>query len=149
MVIDNKVIAGFIYSKLKLAKLRNITLDVNIGTKLDKLPIEEYELIEILGILIDNAIEASVFNDVIYLDINKNNDSLEVLLRNPYKYTSNLEFSKMFELGYSTKSKNSRGYGLYNVKNIVQNNKGNILFSNSTINNNNYITIGVSLPYYY
>ena len=55
----------------------------------------------------------------------------------------------MFELGYSTKSKKSRGYGLYNVKNIVQNNKGNILFSNSTINNNNYITIGVSLPYYY
>lgn len=149
MVIDNKVIAGFIYSKLKLAKLRNITLDVNIGTKLDKLPIEEYELIEILGILIDNSIEASVFNDVIYLDINKNNDSLEVLLRNPYKHTSNLEFSKMFELGYSTKSKKSRGYGLYNVKNIVQSNKGNILFSNSTINNNNYITIGVSLPYYY
>lgn len=149
MVIDNKVIAGFIYSKLKLAKLRNITLDVNILTKLNKTPIEEYELIEILGILIDNAIEASVYNDIIYLYINKNNDNLEVLLRNPYKYTSNLEFSKMFELGYSTKSKNSRGYGLNNVKNIINDNKGKIFFNNSNVNNNNYITIGVSLPYHY
>lgn len=149
MLIDNKVIAGFIYSKLKLAKFKNIILEVNILTNLDKLPIEEHILIEILGILIDNAIEASFCNDIIYLEIKKNDNNLEVLLKNPYKYTSHLEFSKMFELGYSTKSKNSRGYGLYNIKNIINDYKGNILFGNTTINDTNYITIGVSLPYYY
>ncbi len=149
MLIDNKVIAGFIYSKLKLAKFKNIILEVNILTKLDKLPIEEHILIEILGVLIDNAIEASFCNDIIYLEVNKSDNNLEVLLKNAYKYTSHLEFSKMFELGYSTKAKDSRGYGLYNVKNIINDYKGNILFGNTTINNLNYITIGVSLPYYY
>ena len=148
MSIDNKVIAGFIYSKFKLAKLKKITLNVAINAKLNNIPIEEYEIIEVLGILIDNAIEASFYKEVIYLEINKNDDNLEILVRNAYEYISNTQFSKMFELGYSTKSKNSRGYGLYNVKNIVQGNKGNILFYNSTINNLNYLTIGISIPYY-
>lgn len=149
MTIDNKVIGGFIYSKLKLAKLKKITLEVIIKTKLNNIPIEEYEIIEILGILIDNAIEASFYKDIIYLEINKNDDNLEILVRNACEYISNRDFSKMFELGFSTKSKKSRGYGLYNVKNIVQNNKGKILFYNSTINDVNYVTIGVLLPYYH
>ena len=51
----------------------------------------------------------------------------------------------MFDLGYSTKSKyaNTRGYGLYNLKRIVDRHKGKLITKNSTIEGKNYITIGI------
>lgn len=113
-----------------------------------KIYTEEYEIVEILGILIDNAIEASKSGDTIFIKMNKIDDKLEVTVCNPYPQLSNTEFMELFEKGYSTKDSGSkhRGYGLYNVKLITEKCRGKIIFKNTNIDNINYLNIGVLIP---
>ena len=147
-ICDNKVISGFIYSKIKLANLKNINIELNICASLKKIYTEEYEIVEILGILIDNAIEASKSGDTIFIKMNKIDDKLEVTVCNPYPQLSNTEFMELFEKGYSTKDNGSkhRGYGLYNVKLITEKCRGKIIFKNTSIDNVNYLNIGILIP---
>ena len=147
-ICDNKVISGFIYSKIKLANLKNINIELNICASLKKIYTEEYEIVEILGILIDNAIEASKSGDTIFIKMNKIDDKLEVTVCNPHPQLSNTEFMELFEKGYSTKDNGSkhRGYGLYNVKLITEKCRGKIIFKNTSIDNVNYLNIGVLIP---
>ena len=147
-ICDNKVISGFIYSKIKLANLKNINIELNICASLKKIYTEEYEIVEILGILIDNAIEASKSGDTIFIKMNKIDDKLEVTVCNPHPQLSNTEFMELFEKGYSTKDNGSkhRGYGLYNVKLITEKCRGKIIFKNTNIENINYLNIGVLIP---
>ena len=55
---------------------------------------------------------------------------------------------ELFEKGYSTKDNGSkhRGYGLYNVKLITEKCRGKIIFKNTSIDNVNYLNIGVLIP---
>ena len=50
--------------------------------------------------------------------------------------------TEMFRRGWSTKADQGRGYGLYNVRKMVEQHGGKIIVKNEEKNGQNYLTIG-------
>lgn len=88
----------------------------------------DYQLVEIYGILIDNAIEASALTDTKYVMISlKLKDSKNLFsIINSSRIITPVEVSKMFGRGYSTKADLNRGVGLYKLRKMVEKERGTI-----------------------
>lgn len=144
---DSKIISGMIFSKMKYAEIQKITIVSEITTSLKRKTVREIDVVEIVGILIDNAIEASNDGDTVSIKIENSNEGLSVLVSNPYMMQSATDFVRMFRRGFSTKGEDgARGHGLANVKAIVDHYRGKIITRNETVHEQNYVTIGVIFP---
>ena len=123
----NPAIYNIINNKYLEAKKENINISVEIYVDLNSLKIKTYELCRVLGILIDNAIEATRECDnkqisIKFIKDNYNNRSL-VIIENPCKNTL-LDLSKLKEKGFTTKKdKLFHGLGLWRVNQIVKKNE--------------------------
>lgn len=128
----NPAIYSIINNKYLEAKKDNINISVEIYVDLNSLKIKTYELCRVLGILIDNAIEATKECDnkqisIRFIKDNYNNRSL-IIIENPCKNTL-LDLSKLKEKGFTTKKdKLFHGLGLWRVNQIVKKN-GNLRLS--------------------
>lgn len=119
-------IKGLLYYKLSLMDDFKIKYEINVEEgvkdKLDSLNTTMYNNItKILGVLLDNAIDASrqTRKKKIIITVNKERTNVIFNLYNTYK--GKLDISKI-GTGYTTKGKN-HGYGLRLVKDIVESNK--------------------------
>lgn len=147
LLCDSKMIAGMLYEKIKQASLLKIDIFVELqnGFKTGILP--ETEWIEILGILLDNAIEASKSGDTIYVQSCKLDRYIELTVSNPFTPMSNTEFIQLFRKGFTTKGENGgrHGFGLYNVLAIMERYHGKIITRNEAKNKRNYVVFGVKI----
>lgn len=117
----------------KYYKAENLDIKVNLEVFLDfnTLNMKTYEFARILGILMDNAIEATseceekIINVTIRKDTNRHMQLL--LIENTYK-NKNISTDKIYEKGYSTKSGNT-GLGLWEVRQILKKNKNLNLYT--------------------
>lgn len=146
---NNKIISGFIYSKKKEAEQRGIDFEVIIETYFFETKVNDYQLIEMVGILLNNAFEAvadlPIRHVVLKVSKEKDRDVLEVKNRHPYLKEETI--SNMFKKGISTKSsgKNSkRGYGLHNLQKIMNDNDGSIEVYNEELDDN-YVVFRILL----
>ena len=141
--MDHKVVAGFLYTKMKRIEQLNMKLEIDRTVAVSAFPCEDYDLIEVLGILIDNAMEACFGGDTIIIRMNHKENHYELTVSNPADYLTNEQFLKLFQFGYSTKSTytNKRGFGLYNVQQIAKQYNGKIIARNEQ--QENMITIGI------
>ncbi len=111
----------------KYYKADNLGIKINLETFIDfnNLHMEIYEFTRILGILMDNAIEAAsecdnkLINVIIRNDIRQNRQLL--IIENTYK-NKDVNIDKIYEKGYSTKPKNT-GLGLWEVDKIIKRHK--------------------------
>ncbi len=142
--LDNKILSGFLYSKTIKAKNSGINFEINIKDYGFNTNLKDYELIEVLGNLIDNAFETGVENNCVKLEIKAEKNMSVVEVKNKHSYLDNNTIIKMFTPGYSTKATKNHGYGLTNVKKIIDNNNGKINIYNETIDGENYIVFKVS-----
>lgn len=147
----NPLIAGFLYSKLREAEDHHIIMDYKIGFQKTEMTIPEYELVEMAGILLDNAVEAldgmedENFIKKIFFSIKETEDNIELLTANTSPYYEEELTEYFFETGYSSKGPN-RGIGLSKLKRLVQNRKGTIMVYNEMRNELNYLTFEIKLP---
>ena len=124
---SSPAIYNLINNKYIEAKKYGITINVEVYVNLNSLKIKIYELCRVLGILIDNAIEASKECDnkqicIKFIKDSYNNRNL-VIIENPCKNTL-LDLSKLKQKGFTTKKdKRSHGLGLWRVNKIVQKNE--------------------------
>ncbi|ABR49689.1 signal transduction histidine kinase regulating citrate/malate metabolism [Alkaliphilus metalliredigens QYMF] len=129
--IENNVISGILYSKLCEAESRYIDLHYEIPPYEIPFPLTDYEYVAILGNVFDNAFEAPMKSEdkmkrIIFKLIDDGNSSVLEIWNNGTPINSK-DMSDLFRKGYSTKkNKSQRGYGLYNVKRIVDKYNGNI-----------------------
>lgn len=122
-------IKGLCYFKVQEAENNGINVQLNISKKIEFSSIQNLNIKQqrdfgrILGVLLDNAIEASLTSDEKQLGIevyaNHQND-LKMIISNTYN--NKIDKTKLGKEQFSTKAP-KRGHGLLLVKVIVNNNK--------------------------
>lgn len=140
---DSKVISGLLFGKMKQAELKQVRVEVTVAGAFLRRALSEADWVELIAILLDNAIEAASPGDVLYVRAIEEADSLRFSVLNPHAALTNVEFIQMFRRGWSTKGEAGHGYGLYNVRQIVERHGGKIITGNDWLNGIPYITIGV------
>ena len=129
--INNPAIYNIIACKYYKAETFGITINFEITLDLNYLRIKIYELTRILGILVDNAIEAcseceeKIINIIMRNEENKNRQL--IIIENTYS-NKNIDTEKIYEKAYSTKPNNS-GLGLWEVRKILNKNNNLNLFT--------------------
>lgn len=117
----NPVILSFLYSKFLEMEKRGIdvTYKVNIEELDCNVPV--YKMVEIMGNLINNAIDAVEINHKkkIYIMMVEEKDKICIEVSNQNELVDCKKINDFFKKGYSEKGKN-RGYGLYNVRKICE-----------------------------
>ncbi|MGG7162729.1 sensor histidine kinase [Clostridium ihumii] len=134
---------GILSSKIIVAQNQNIKVSIDIIGSIDKINIEALDICRIIGIILDNSIEAAVEcrNPEIKIALvnNINNNSVQMIFVNNYcRKVAVPNISKIFERNYSTKGKN-RGLGLSNLKEII--NKYDNVILDTSIKENKFIQI--------
>ncbi|BAH05390.1 GHKL domain-containing protein [Clostridium kluyveri] len=128
--MGSKVFAAVIYVKVREAKQKNIDFCFNIEDNTIKFPLRGYELSEVLNNLIDNAFQAVTDMEPdkknVYLKITQNEKEKCIEVGNTKPEMFEKIIPNIFYKGFTTKKENGHGYGLYNVKKIVQKYKGKI-----------------------
>lgn len=131
--IEDQILGAIIYSKKALAERKNICFEVEFKGEIPKYPLERYELVELLGNLLDNAIEAaeggSDNNPKVVLTLGTGRGHRIIRVKNTGKTIQQSDIDKVFKRGFSTKKGKYRGYGLYNIKKIVDDHNGTIKLS--------------------
>ena len=141
---DSKIIAGVIFGKMKQAEIMGIKLDNGLHILFKKTRVPETAWVESIGILLDNAIEASGKGDKVYLKSRQDRQYSELCVSNPYPAMSNTEFMSLFRKGMTTKPlQASHGYGLYNVLCIVERYHGKVITRNEQVEGKNHVVFGV------
>ena len=121
-------IKGLCYFKVQEAENKGIKVGLNVSTRIKSSCLnnltakEQKEFGRILGVLLDNAIEASTASTTKKIGIEfYSNSSKEVKMLITNTYGNNIDKDKIGKERFSTKGKN-RGHGLLLIKQIINNN---------------------------
>lgn len=134
-LINNPAVYSLLTSKYHKAEELNIKMNFEVFLDLTTLNIKTYDLSRILGILLDNAIEASskCEEKIINITIRKDNKANRQLfvIENTYS-DKNIDTDRIFEKGYTSKveeDNKSHGLGLWEVRKILNKNNNLNLFT--------------------
>lgn len=121
-IINNPGIYSLIVSEYQKALDNNVKINFEILFDFKNLHMPVYEFSRILGILIDNAIEAakdckSKQINISFVDSSKKRVQI-ITIENTY-WDKNIDTNKIFSKGISSKKSHS-GIGLWEVKHIVK-----------------------------
>lgn len=136
-LINNPAIYSLLTSKYHLAEKYGIKINFEFFLDLTTLNIKTYDLTRILGILIDNAIEASskckkkVVNIIARKDVKANRQLF--IIENTYT-NKDVNTERIFEKGYTSKDsdQDNHGLGLWEVRKILNKNNNLNLFTSKT-----------------
>ena len=96
---------------------------INIIDEYNIEKIKIYDLCKILGILLDNALEAAYESSKKYVELSISKGSQNaIVIEIINSHAGELNKDKIFENGYTTKPGHS-GFGLWEVKKIIERNK--------------------------
>ena len=145
-VVNNDGIYNLIMKKYHEAEEKDIKVNISFLLDLSTLNMKIYEFARILGILLDNAIEASSECEEKIINLTFRNDSKNsrqlIIVENTYK-NKDVDTHKIFEKGVSGKE-NHTGLGLWEVNKLLNKNKNITLF---TTKNDQFFTQQLEIYY--
>lgn len=142
--ISDKILAGFIYSKI-VASPAFINVNIQVRNFEIISTISEHNLIEIIGTLIDNAYEACTEErNTVDIILDSDDNKLYFEVRNQVEDMNFNKMSMFFKKGYSTKG-NKRGLGLHNAKRIANKYGGDMTVELMNIADKEYISFKVEI----
>ena len=117
--IKNSALKSILFWKVTEARGNGIATTIEIKEPIVDLKMDILDIIRMISILIDNAIEEAkkTSKPSIKLVFFKESDSIIIMVKNS-KITKDIPIGRLFEAGFSTKGSN-RGTGLFNVKKIL------------------------------
>ncbi|MGL5634389.1 MAG: sensor histidine kinase [Sarcina sp.] len=130
--VKNTFVKAILYTSICKAKNAGIEIDFSITSDFMDIKVDDTELVIILGNLLNNAIDAAErsIEKKVYLNIYTSYMEEQAIHHIIVENTLNKEY--VFDIvqatnkGYSTKGEN-RGYGLYNINNIIKSLNGKLL----------------------
>lgn len=133
---------GFFYYKFIEAEQKGINVSINISKKIENSFLKNLdtkhfkELVRVIGVYLDNAIEASLKSKdkKLGIEVYLINNCAKIIISNTFE--SDINFDKVGKERYSTKGKN-RGHGLLLVKKILHEN--DLFEAQNTITDKLYI----------
>ena len=119
--ISDKILAGFLYSKL-LGAPGYTDVEIHVLSQQIITSVSEHNLVEILGTLVDNAFEAATPElPAVEMVLDSRNDKLIFMIRNQVQGLTMGDISRFFQKGYTTRdNRECRGLGLYQANMIAQ-----------------------------
>lgn len=131
-IINNPGIYNLLTTKYSEAIEKGIKVNLTFLLDLNNLHMKIHEFARMLGILLDNAIEAASESDekvlnIVFRNDSKNNRNI-VLIENTYK-DKNVNIDEIFNKGVTGKE-NHTGLGLWEVKQILKKNNNINLYTN-------------------
>ena len=120
-LMQNSALYSIISNKYNLAEKNNIKMTLNISTDLNSLRIDDYSLTRIMGILLDNSIEAAkeCKKKIINISFEENRNKQSIIIENTF-LNKNISIKNIYEKNYTTK-KNNSGLGLWEVQKLLNN----------------------------
>ncbi len=127
--IKNPEVLALLVNKYELAKQYGIRMNLDIYSDLSKLNTDIFQIIRILGILLDNAIEATkeCNEKILNIEFRIENNTQTIIIENSYS-NKNINTENIYQKGFSTK-KGNQGLGLWKVNKIIKNHKNFNLYT--------------------
>ncbi len=147
LVLENPIIIAHVYEKIMEAQEAGIHIKMKLSCELSDCGVKDIHMIEIIGTLLDNAIQDMVENGktkFLRLEI-KREDGISIQVANPHEKLKISELKKMFDKGVSSKGE-GRGIGLYNVKQLAKKYKIDFMVENKIYEDENYICFSAIIP---
>lgn len=141
LYLKDSVVIGFLYEKFRVAETMGVKIRCDIKGTFSQCVMPIYHLIDILGILIDNAVEAqesSIEIKQLKFQFMEKEVAYIFNVSNPYLYVSYVEIQSWFQIDKSSKGKH-RGLGLYNVKELCEKYDANIVCRNKLDDSENWV----------
>lgn len=135
-------IKGLITTKIIQAQEKRIPISIEVPDEIDRIDMNTVELSRIIGIIVDNAIEASenLEEPLINIAFIDNEESVTFIVMN--KCSNDIpKIHELFEQGFSTKGDN-RGLGLSTLKELTDSNENVLL---DTVIENGYFVQKVEI----
>ncbi|MGE7664832.1 sensor histidine kinase [Ureibacillus composti] len=115
-------IKGLILTKTLQAEKEGITVNIEVPDVIDELSMNIIDIARILGIFLDNAIEANMQNhtdkEIDIAIFKSRSNSIMIIIENTIEDDHSVKIDKIFNDGFSTKGEN-RGKGLSTVRSII------------------------------
>lgn len=139
--INYKLLAGVLFTMIHKAQGRGVTLNITLTAVNFTTKIHEYQLVELVEILVDNAVEATPSSGNCYLILGSYQGKIQVKTSNPGPTATPEYIHNIFKEGYTSKNNQLRehGIGLAKLRKIVNDNNGEIIISNEVINDIQFI----------
>ena len=145
-VVNNDGVYNLLTKKYNEADSKDIKVNISFLLDLSTLNMKIYEFARILGILLDNAIEASSECEEKIINLTFRNDTKNsrqlVIVENTYK-NKDIDTEKIFEKGVSGKEDHT-GLGLWEVRKIIKKNNNINLY---TTKNDKFFTQQLEIYY--
>lgn len=125
-VIQNPAIYSLLLGKYNLAQEMGIKINLEVALDFSKISDYSYDISRILGILLDNAIEACVECEekIINIRFFEKKNIRCICIENTYDNNKNVDTCKIFEKNFTTKKEGgNQGIGLWEVKKILEKNR--------------------------
>lgn len=121
-VKENPAISSILLNKFRYAEQNNIKMNIEIFMDLSKFKKKSYIISRILGILLDNALEASIETEEKLVNVTFSKDEFRnrmlINIENTY-IDKKIDINKIFDKNYTTKDGNT-GLGLWKIKDILK-----------------------------
>lgn len=119
----NPAIYGVLINKYKIAEDKDIKMNIDILMDFARMQNKSYCLSRVIGILLDNAIEAAVESDEKIVNVQfsqvNSNGRRHIVIENTYK-NKDVDTNAIFEKNYTTKlEKGNSGLGLWKVRSML------------------------------
>lgn len=130
-IVNNPGVYSLLVNKYKKAQELNINMTIEFILNLEELNVDIYQFTRMLGILLDNAIEAAkdskekIINVIFRAEDTRHRKV--VIIENSYS-NKDVDINEIFNKG-TTEKENHTGLGLYKVKKILSKNNNLNLFT--------------------
>ena len=142
----DSAIIGFLYGKFIEAEKKGIVVEYRVNIMTLQIDVPTFKIIEVLGNLINNAIDElqQSIDKKLYVNICEDNEKFVMSVGNTGEYISTEQFQMFFKKGFSKKNAN-RGMGLYSVKKASNTYGFDILCSNDIVDGRNVVKFEIQI----